>query len=110
MKFKELRQASGMNQTDFAKYFNIPRRTVQNWELEINKCPEYLLELMSYKLNNEKKITEDDVVKIIKEDRFEMITEETCVLFKDTETEQQYLATFDPDNKNEIYWIAKCIN
>lgn len=54
MTFKELRQSSGMNQTEFGKYFNIPRRTVQNWELGTNKCPEYLLDLMADKLNNEK--------------------------------------------------------
>jgi DNA-binding transcriptional regulator YiaG len=53
MKFKELRQASGMNQTKFAEYFKIPRRTVQNWELGTNKCPDYLLELMHYKLQKE---------------------------------------------------------
>ena len=53
--FKELRQQSGMNQTQFAKYFDIPLRTVQNWEGNINKCPEYLLKLMQYKLNNENK-------------------------------------------------------
>lgn len=53
MNFKELRQASGMNQTKFAEYFDIPRRTVQNWELGINKCPDYLLKLMHYKLQKE---------------------------------------------------------
>ena len=53
MEFKELRQASGMNQTEFAKYFHIPRRTVQNWEEGSRKCPPYLLMLMEYKLNNE---------------------------------------------------------
>lgn len=54
MTLKELREKSGMNQTAFAKYFNIPRRTVQNWELGLRECPEYLLELMKYKLENEK--------------------------------------------------------
>ena len=54
MTFKELRQCSGMNQTQFAKYFEIPLRTVQNWEGGINKCPEYLLKLMQYKLENQK--------------------------------------------------------
>lgn len=53
MNFKELRQQSGMNQTDFAKYFGIPRRTVQNWEGGQRQCPEYLLELMKYKLIHE---------------------------------------------------------
>lgn len=52
--FKELRVASGMNKTEFAKYFKIPYRTVQNWEMGARKCPEYLLELMEYKLNSKK--------------------------------------------------------
>lgn len=53
MTFHELRKLSGMNQTKFAEYFGIPRRTVQNWELGLRKCPEYLLELMKYKLEKE---------------------------------------------------------
>lgn len=55
MSFKELRQSSGMNKTEFAKHFNIPYRTVQNWEAGVSACPEYLMELMQYKLNNESK-------------------------------------------------------
>lgn len=53
MNFKELREASKMNKTEFAKYFGIPYRTIQNWEFGINKCPEYLIELMHYKLQKE---------------------------------------------------------
>ena len=55
MGFKEFRESSGMNMAQFAKYFKIPYRTVQNWEMGVRKCPEYLLELMIYKLNNENK-------------------------------------------------------
>ncbi len=54
MDFKELRKASGMNLTEFSKFFNIPYRTVQNWELETRKCPDYLIELMAYKLEKER--------------------------------------------------------
>ena len=53
MEFKELREASGMNRTEFAKYFEIPYRTVQSWELGDRDCPEYLLKLMHYKLQKE---------------------------------------------------------
>lgn len=52
--FKELRESSGMNKTKFAEYFEIPYRTVQNWELGLRECPEYLLKLMAYKLEHEK--------------------------------------------------------
>lgn len=53
MTFKELRQQSGMNLKQFSEFFDIPYRTIQNWESEIRHCPEYLLKLMQYKLENE---------------------------------------------------------
>jgi DNA-binding transcriptional regulator YiaG len=53
MNFKELREASGMSRPKFADYFGIPYRTVQSWELGDRKCPEYLLDLMKYKLIHE---------------------------------------------------------
>ena len=53
MTFKELRDASGRTQQKFAEYFGIPKRTVENWSGSVNKCPEYLLDLMSYKLEKE---------------------------------------------------------
>ena len=56
MTFKELRTSTGMNIKEFSEYFNIPYRTMQNWESERRQCPEYLLELMYYKLLNENKI------------------------------------------------------
>lgn len=56
MTFKELRQASGMSQSQFANYFNIPPSTLKKWEQGQRKCPDYLLELMKYKLENENKI------------------------------------------------------
>lgn len=55
MTFKELRQQTGMNLKQFSEYFDIPYRTIQNWEAGIRQCPEYLLKLMQYKLENEKK-------------------------------------------------------
>ena len=53
MTFKEIRQASGMNLTQFSEYFGIPYRTIQHWEQGTRQCPEYLLELIQYKLNTE---------------------------------------------------------
>ena len=52
--FKELRIKSGMTKTEFAEYFKIPYRTVQNWEYGKRKCPDYLMDLMQYKLEKEK--------------------------------------------------------
>ena len=50
---RKLREASGMSMKRFSEYFGIPYRTVQNWEAGVNKCPEYLLHLMEYKLKHE---------------------------------------------------------
>lgn len=58
--FKELRIASGMSRPQFAEYFNIPYRTVQNWELELRDCPRYILDLMLYKLTKENLLKEKE--------------------------------------------------
>ena len=51
--FKELRKMSGMTQKDISLYFGIPKRTIENWDGNKAKCPEYLLDLMAYKLRKE---------------------------------------------------------
>jgi DNA-binding transcriptional regulator YiaG len=56
MTFKELREQSGMNLKQFSEYFGIPYRTIQNWERGERQCPSYLIDLMTYKLKNEKMI------------------------------------------------------
>lgn len=50
----KLREEMGMNRRQFADYFGIPYRTVQDWELGNRKMPEYLLRLMLYKATAEK--------------------------------------------------------
>ncbi len=46
----DLRKSTGMNRREFAEYFEIPYRTMQEWELGNRKMPEYLLRLMKYKI------------------------------------------------------------
>ena len=53
MTIKELRQLSGMTQKQFAEYFSMPKRTLEDWEADERKCKPYLLELMRYKLEHE---------------------------------------------------------
>lgn len=53
MNIKELRTASGMSQSQFSAYFSIPLDTLQNWEQGRRKCPDYLLDLIEYKLKKE---------------------------------------------------------
>lgn len=49
----DLRARTGMNRRQFADYFGIPYRTVQDWELGSRQMPEYLLRLMEYKIKME---------------------------------------------------------
>jgi DNA-binding transcriptional regulator YiaG len=53
MGIKNLRTLSGMTQQSFADYFGISKRAVESWEGGQRKCPDYLLDLMAYKLKNE---------------------------------------------------------
>ena len=53
-KLIEIRKRTGMNRRQFAEYFNIPYRTVQDWELGNRQMPGYLFRLMEYKIRMEK--------------------------------------------------------
>ena len=50
----ELRSSTGMSRREFCKYFEIPYRTLQDWELGNRKMPDYLLRLIEYKIRMEK--------------------------------------------------------
>lgn len=54
MKIKELRELTGMSQSQFADYFHIPIKNIQNWEIDRVKCADYLVDLIEYKLKKEK--------------------------------------------------------
>ena len=47
---------SGMTQKELAEYFDIPYRTVQDWFAGRRNMPKYVLRLMLYKLEMEKKV------------------------------------------------------
>ena len=57
MTVKEMLQKTGMKRKEFADYFNIPDRSIQNWISDSptsgRTCPEYLCDLMLYKLKKE---------------------------------------------------------
>ena len=57
---KNLREQMGMNRREFCDYFEIPYRTVQDWEAEKRELPEYVLKLMEYRAKYEKRINERD--------------------------------------------------
>lgn len=46
----KLRESTNMNRKQFSEYFDIPYRTMQDWELGNRSMPEYLYRLMAYKV------------------------------------------------------------
>lgn len=52
----ELFDASGMTMSSFSSYFEVPPRTMQDWIYCARPCPQYVIDLMAYKLEHEKKI------------------------------------------------------
>ena len=50
----ELRVSTGMNRKQFCEYFQIPYRTMTDWELGYRTMPVYLFRLMAYKVKIEK--------------------------------------------------------
>ena len=51
---RAIRYASGMTRNEFCKWLNIPYRTLQEWELGGRSMPEYVLNLIAYKVFTEK--------------------------------------------------------
>ena len=57
-KIKELRESTGMNRKEFCDYFQIPYRTVTEWERDNRHAPEYVVRLLEYYIRMEKMIRE----------------------------------------------------
>lgn len=46
MTIKEVRAKTGLSQSKFAEYFDLPLRTVQEWEQGRRKPPDYIPKLL----------------------------------------------------------------
>ena len=57
-KIKELRESTVMNRREFCDYFQIPYRTVTEWERDNRHAPEYVLRLLEYYIRTEKLVNE----------------------------------------------------
>lgn len=50
MTIKEARQAAGLTQRQMSEMFDIPLRTIENWESSVTKPPKYVERLVVEKL------------------------------------------------------------
>jgi len=57
---KNLRDEMGMNRKEFCEYFEIPYRTVTDWEAGKRNMPEYVYRLMRYKAGIEELINKQN--------------------------------------------------
>ena len=51
---KDIRSSTGLSQSQFCKELGIPLRTLQKWETGERKCPDYVVDLIAYKVEHEK--------------------------------------------------------
>ena len=59
-RIKDLRESTGMNRKEFCDYFNIPYRTVTEWEHDNRHAPEYVIRLLEYYIRAEKLTKENE--------------------------------------------------
>ena len=57
-KMKELRESTGLNRKEFCEKFDIPYRTMTEWELGHRTAPSYVLKFMAYYVNMQKMLNE----------------------------------------------------
>ena len=58
---REIRDATGLSQSKFAAALNIPVRTIQKWEIGERSCPEYVVELIAYRVQHDPAFSKEDI-------------------------------------------------
>lgn len=49
-KIKEIRSITGLSQAKFSNMYHIPLKTLTQWEQNCAKCPDYVIELLEFKV------------------------------------------------------------
>ncbi len=60
-KIKELRESTGLNRKEFCEKYEIPYRTMTEWELGHRNAPPYVLRLLAYYVEMQAKLGEKDL-------------------------------------------------
>lgn len=50
---RAIREHTGLSQSKFSAALNIPVRTLQQWEIGARSCPEYVVELIAYRVQHD---------------------------------------------------------
>lgn len=104
MDIKSLREQTRMTQREFSEYFDIPVRTIENWEGGKRTPPVYVAELIKYKIEKERLGMLDFGELMLKD------TDESQVYYVATldthifvETDRRKLWGYSPVGKIRIY-------
>lgn len=60
MKIREIRKKLNMTQAEFSNFTSIPMRTLQGWEYEERKAPEYVISLLEENLRLKGLLKDED--------------------------------------------------
>ena len=75
MDIKEMRELLHESRAAFSRRYNIPVRTLENWEAEKNKCPDYVRELLERAVREDsKEMKKGEKMKFIKITNEEIVT------------------------------------
>lgn len=61
IRIRRLRESTGMNRKEFCEHYEIPYRTVADWECGLRHAPEYVLRMMEYYIRLEHQIGPEDI-------------------------------------------------
>lgn len=50
---REIRKSTGLSQSKFCAALNIPLRTLQKWETGERACPDYVVELIAFRVQHD---------------------------------------------------------
>ena len=62
MDIREILRSTGMSQSKFAAHFGISTRTLQQWEQGWSSPPDYVIRMIVYILELEKKIRNESII------------------------------------------------
>jgi putative transcriptional regulator len=54
MTIKKIRKLTGLSQSKFCEKYHIPPPTLRHWERGDRECPEYVLEMLEFKVRKDK--------------------------------------------------------
>ena len=86
MTIKEMRALLGLSRAMFSEKYNIPKRTLQDWELEKRKCPVYVHDLL------ERAVKDDsNMLSALENESIRTVSKKVMDLDKDDLTEQEII-------------------